>query len=94
MPKKEEGHLKDDIINNTQQKLCDDVRELEMLAKPILAEMLRNSNIAQVVTMDAPQMQRAAAKKFQQMIILINSDNKKQQQLKKKASDPDQHQNA
>ena len=68
-------------------------RELEKLAKPLLEEMLGNSNIEQAITIeflrDAPGMQRAAAKKFQQLKILTNS-NKKQ----KKASDTDQHQNA
>ena len=74
--------------------MCDEVRELESLAKPLLPEMLRNFSIEQAVTMeflrDAPEMQRAAAKKFRQLQILINS-HKKQQHLKKKASDPDQH---
>ena len=77
--------------------MYDEVRELEHLAKPLLAEILRNSNIEQAITMEflssAPEMQRAAAKKFQQLKILINSNNK-QQQLKKKASYLDQHQNA
>ena len=93
LAQRSEGHLEEDIINNTQQELCDDIRELEQLAQPLLAEMLRNSNIEQAVTIeflrDAPMMQRAAAKKFQQLIMLINS-NKKQ----KKASDTEQHQNA
>ena len=95
LAQREEGHLVDDIINTTQEKLCDDARQLENVAKPLLAEMLKNSNIEQVVTMeflrDSPEMQLAATMKFHQLKILINS-NKKQQQLKKKASDPDQHQ--
>ena len=89
--------MKDDIINNTQQRLCDEVRELEHLAKALLAEMFRNSNLEQVVTMgflrDAQEMQRAAAKKLHQLKMRINS-NKKQQHLKNKASDPEQYQNA
>ena len=95
LAQREEGHLADEVINNTQGKLCDDVKQLETLAKPLLAEMLRNSNIEQSVTMQfpryAPEMQLAATKKFHQLKVLINSD-RKQQQLKKKASDPDQHQ--
>ena len=67
---REEGHLKDEIINNTQQKLCDEVRELDKLAKPLLAEMLRNSNIEQAITLEflgsSPEMQRAATKKLEQ----------------------------
>ena len=74
--------------------MCDEVRQLENFAKPVLVEMLRNSNIEQVVTKeflrDAPEMQHVAAKKFHQLKVLINS-NIKQQQLKKKASEPDQH---
>ena len=65
-----------------------------MLAKPLLAEMFRNSNIEQSVTMeflrDAPEMQLAATKKFHQLKVLINS-NRKQQPLKNKDNDPDQH---
>ena len=69
LAQREVGHFKDDLIGNTQHNLRDEVRELEKLAKPLLAEMLRNSNIEQVITMEflsiAPEMQRAAAKKFQ-----------------------------
>ena len=94
LAQREEGHFVDDIINNTQQKLCDEVRQLDHLAKPLLAEMLRNSNIEHVVTMDilrdAPDMQLVAAKKFHHLKVFTNT-NTKQQQLKKQASDPDPH---
>ena len=66
------------------------------MVKPLLNEMLKNSNIEQSVTMeflrDAAEMQRAAAKKYHQLKVLINSNKKQQQLKKKKASDPDQHQ--
>ena len=45
LAQREKGHLADGIINNIQGKLRDYVKQLENLAKPLLAEMLNNSNI-------------------------------------------------
>ena len=72
-----EEHLADEVINNTQRKRRDDVKELEHLVKPLLTGMLRNSNIEQSVAMeflgDAPEMQHAAAKNYHQLKVRINS---------------------
>ena len=65
LAQREERHLADDVINNTQGKLCDDVKQLENWRSHSWLKCSNNSNIEQNVTMeslrDAPEMHRDAA---------------------------------